>query len=176
MVVDSDGTHAATSNDAKTALDKATQATKDLESGHADRAERLLREAIALDPACVKAHNTLGAAAYQKKDLYTAAREFQRACELSTDRPEPRNNLGLVYESGGQFPKAIEQYRAALAIDASSIEYKGNLARALWRCGDTSAETQALLDEIIESDQRQDWVLWARRAKASRRVPASISE
>ncbi len=69
----------------------------------------------------------------RQKKLYLAAWEFQYASTLMPNRAEPRNNLGVVFESVGKLDDAAEWYEAALQIEPDTPEVISNLARVYVR-------------------------------------------
>jgi Flp pilus assembly protein TadD len=125
-------------------------------------AEGLLKQAILADADYGPAHNNLGVVYFNKSKLYQAAREFLLAAALMPRDPEPRNGLGLVFESSNRFDDAIAYYDRAAALDPENIEYVANSARAHVRRGDQSDELRAMLVKIVADDQRSDWNRWAR--------------
>jgi tetratricopeptide (TPR) repeat protein len=112
------------------------------------------------------AHNNLGLVYFHLKNspmyLYDAAREFDYAARLMPYQPDPRNNLGLVFEETGKFREAVESYERARKLAPDNPEYIGNLARVRVRRGDRDDETRKLLEELTFKDPRPDWRDWAR--------------
>jgi tetratricopeptide (TPR) repeat protein len=125
------------------------------------KAERHLQDALIADVRYGPAHNTLGTLYFSQHKLYLAAWEFEYAASLMPGRPEPFNNLGLVYEEAGRLGQAIESYEAAYAAAPSNAEYIGNLARALLKQGTPHDEVEHLLSELRMHDSRPDWLEWA---------------
>jgi predicted Zn-dependent protease len=107
------------------------------------------------------AHNSLGVVYLRQGKLYPAAQEFQYACKLMPNQPEPRNNLGLVLEAVGKAEDAVAEYEKALAPQPDNPELIGNLARALVRRGDRTARVRDLLEQVVLKDSRREWVQWA---------------
>jgi len=123
-------------------------------------------QALAADVEFGPAHNNLGKVYFRQSDWYKAAWEFEYARKLMPKHAQPCNNLGLVLEQAGELDRAVDQYRQAVTFD-NSVEFQGNLARALIRRGERTKEVRLLLSDIIERDTRPDWVLWARQQQAS---------
>jgi len=142
------------------------QGLKHVEAGDLDAAKRAFERALAADVKFGPAHNNLGKVFFQQDELYKAAWEFEYARKLLPKHPEPHNNLGLVHEQAGELGRAIEHYREAVDLAPENLVYVGNLARALIKSGDHSAETRRLLERIIAQDSRVDWVAWAREQLA----------
>lgn len=136
-----------------------------------DRAEELLKKALANDVTCGPAHNNLGKVYYHQSKLYLAAWEFQYAIQLMPHQPEPRNNLGLVFEAVGKLDDAVRMYDEALSLQPDDPQLVGNLARARVRRGDHDERTRQLLTDLIMKDSRPAWVAWAREKLAAISIP-----
>ncbi len=128
-----------------------------------ESAERELKLAIEADLLFGPAHNNLGSVYYRQKRFYLAAWEFQYAANLMPKQTQPRNNLGLVYESVGRLQDAEKQYDKALKINPEDVDVIGNLARVHIRSNRKDKKTQELLSKIVMSDERSNWVSWAKR-------------
>lgn len=99
---------------------------------------------------------------YYDHKLYLAAWEFQYASRLMPERPEPINNLGMVYEGAERLGRAIEFYEQALELAPTNPVFLGNLARAHLRQGAELDEVRGLLQEMLFYDTRPEWIAWAR--------------
>ncbi len=143
-----------------------------VDGGQLDAAETHLLKAIAADAGFAAAHNNLGHVYFHQSRLVLAVREFHRAAELLPAHPEPRNNLGLVYEAAGKLDEAVDCYQQAWKLDSVRAEYLGNLARARVRRGDPAGEVLPLLTRIAQTDPRRDWAKWAQEMIAKRPVNA----
>ena len=93
-----------------------TQRAAELIDTEPDKAESLLREALAADLYHGPAHNNLGVIHLNRGELYEAAGEFQWARRLMPGHPDPRLNLGLALERGGRVDDALAAYHAALEV------------------------------------------------------------
>jgi cytochrome c-type biogenesis protein CcmH/NrfG len=82
------------------------------------------------------------------------------------NQPEPRNNLGLVFEAVGRMDDAVKAYDDALKLEPDGANYLGNAARARVRRGDKGPELRDLLSKLIERDRREEWVSWAKERLA----------
>jgi Tfp pilus assembly protein PilF len=129
-------------------------------------AEKVLKAALTADVFFGPAHNNLGTVYYRQKKFYLAAWEFQYAAKLMLHSPEPRNNLGLVFEAVGRLDEAAKWYDEALAIEPDNPELIGNLARTLVRSGYKDDRTRQVLSDLVMKDTRPDWVAWAREQLA----------
>ena len=81
-------------------------------------------------------------------------------------QPEPRNNLGLVFEAIGRLDEAAKWYDEAVALEPDNPEILGNLARTLIRNGRRDDRTRQVLSDLVLKDTRPDWVAWAREQMA----------
>ncbi len=137
-------------------------------------AEQALHQSLICDGSFGPAHNALGKIYFDQKKFYLAAWEFEHANRLMAGRPEPINNLGLVYESVGQLDKAIQWFLEANTIDESNPQYLGNLIRARIRRGDKTSDLHFMLERLIVMDDRPEWRTWARKQIAVGTVDAPI--
>ena len=137
-----------------------------LERGDLIKASDAFGKALAADVEYGPAHNNLGKVYFKQADWYKAAWEFEYARKLMPKHAEPCNNLALVLEQAGELDRAVILYREATVLDGS-IEYRGNLTRALIRRGERTDEVRNLLQQIIQEDSRTDWVMWARQQHAT---------
>jgi protein O-mannosyl-transferase len=60
---------------------------------------------------------------------------FRHALAVGTDNDVARNNLGITLERQGRLTEAVEQYRAAVALEPTRFHGHHNLANALDRLG-----------------------------------------
>jgi Flp pilus assembly protein TadD len=128
---------------------KSEQAAKAWQRGSLDRADQLLQEALIADVQYGPAHNNLGLLYYQTGRFYLAAWEFEYALKAMGDRPEPHNNLGMVFDAVDRNEDAIRCYAAARDLDATNPEYVGNLARALLKRNEHDPAARELLSELL---------------------------
>ncbi len=153
--------------DTETARAENTKAVELITAGKYQEAEAILRRALEADVTFGPAHNNLGKVYFHRGEMYLAAWEFQYAANLMRDQPEPRNNLGLVFESVGKFDDAVTWYDAALREGPDNPQYLGNAARARIARGDRDAVVRELLEKLVMRDTRTDWVEWARESLAT---------
>jgi Tfp pilus assembly protein PilF len=131
-------------------------------------AEKLLREALALDPCCGIAYNNLGSLQLEGgvsgagADLYAAAESFQTAAKLLPGRADPRVNLGLVMERAGRFDDALAAYGTAVECDPSNVPAIQALTSLEIRCGKRTEQTRERLKVIALRGSDQSWRGWAR--------------
>ncbi len=144
-----------------------------IERADYNAAADVLKQAVTADPEFGPAQNNLGVAYYKQSKMYLSAQQFLLAAALMPRDPEPRNGLGLVFESSNRFEDAVSYYDRARALQPQSLEYLGNAARARVRRGDRNEETRELLTRIANEDDRADWNRWARATLKQMSRPAA---
>jgi tetratricopeptide (TPR) repeat protein len=130
-------------------------------TGDPDRAEVLLREALAADLFHAKAHNNLGVLLLAKDDLYGAAHEFEWARKLLPGHPEPRLNLAITLERAGQVLEAEASYASALDVYPGYMPAVQGAARLAVAEGRRPAELRGWLEAIALGGESQVWRTWA---------------
>jgi Tfp pilus assembly protein PilF len=147
--------------DPAAAKEHTATATKLIEDGKLDEAQKELQAAMAADLFHGPAHNNLGGVYLRQKKYYLAAWEFQYAAKLMPSKAQPRNNLGMVFETVGRLDEAMQWYDKALALAPETVEIAANLARIHTRKNIKTEQTRQLLAMVVMKDQRSDWVQWA---------------
>lgn len=145
--------------------DRLAREAADLLATDADKAERLLRDALGHDLYNGPAHNNLGVLYLQRGQLYEAAGEFQWARKLMPGHPDPRRNLGLVFEQAGRIDDAIDAYQTALEVYPDHLPSTQALARIQLRYDRVDEQTPELL-RAIALRSTPEWRDWARRQLA----------
>lgn len=143
------------------------QGLEALEAGELDAAEKLFREALAVDVDYGPAHNNLGQVYLKRHQLYLAAWEFEFAANLMPESVEPLLNLGLAYEAAGRLEQAIGYYESAISIDPHNAIALGSLARASIKADADPAIIHHTLSELLMHESRREWVAWAQQLLAT---------
>ena len=81
----------------------------DLVVSEPERAEAMLRDALAADLFHGPAHNNLGVIHLKRGELYEAAHEFEWARKLMPGHPDPRFNLAMTLELAGRSDDAVRE-------------------------------------------------------------------
>lgn len=102
---------------AKREFERASDASK---SGRAEEAIEHLKNAIALYPSYLMAHNDLGAQLLAQGKLDEAAAEFRRAIQIDPKAFNPCLNLGIVLVQQRKFSEAAETLKTALTLQTNS--------------------------------------------------------
>ena len=87
----------------------------------------------------------------KRGQLDEALANYQRAVEPKSDRPDIRNNLGLVLEKLGQTDEATAQFQEALKLEPDFTDAHNNLGNALEKRG-RIAEATAHYERALEID------------------------
>jgi len=127
-----------------------------------DKAEGLLRQALAADLYFGPAHNNLGVIYLQEGKYYEAAGEFEWARRLLPGHPDPRVNLAMTLETAGRSDDAIATYRTALEVYPDYIAAAQGLARLQLKNGKADEKTPALLRVIAMQGETPEWREWAK--------------
>ena len=112
----------------------------------ADDAIASFRQALALDPAHVKAQNNLGCTLEATGDLAAAAQCYRDAIRLDPNMAHAHYNLGNACRQLGDANQAIRHIERALAIEPAHADWRSNL-------GSLQCE-QLQLDEAIANLQK----------------------
>jgi len=81
-----------------------------------DKAQALLRKAVAADPANTDAHLKLGLLHTRAKTYAQAIEHFQAAIRLNPQLAEAYFNLGYIYDSTGMYASAEEMLEEVVAL------------------------------------------------------------
>jgi len=130
--------------------------------GDVKDAERKFREALEKDLYYAPAHNNLGLTLLESQRHYEAAWEFDYAAKLMPHAPEPRQNLGLVYESLGHLDEAITEYENALRIDPQNAVAMRHLARTCVKADQKGEKLKSVLEKLLLVSSDQQWDVWVR--------------
>lgn len=137
------------------------QGLERLDSEQYDLAQQSFEAAIREDKTFGPAHNNLGKVHYLAQRYYAAAHAFDAAIKLMPNRPAPHYNLGLTLSAAGRYDEAVDLFRKAVTLDPSNTAYQADLAHALVRRGEQSAELITLLQSVARNDERVDMRQWA---------------
>jgi tetratricopeptide (TPR) repeat protein len=116
-----------------------------------EQAKQHYRQALALNPGIVEAHNNLGNLYTRQHQFAAAIGEFQAALALNPHYAIARNNLGSAYFMLGEEALAIQEFLAALHIDGSYVSPYYNLASLHARRGDAE-QSVAFLTKALAID------------------------
>ena len=85
------------------------------------------RQAIALKPGYIQAHNNLGNLLREQSLFADAVQCFRTVIELKPDYAEAHNNLANALVDLGDLDAAIKAYRRAIALKPDLVEARSNL-------------------------------------------------
>jgi len=123
---------------ARTAYELYLRASQlDEEPASMDEAERLYREAIALDPWLAIAYTNLGNIRFRRQDGTHAEELYKKALEIDARQPEAQYNLGYVMLERGEPDASIPLFLGAIESDPKFSDAYFNLAMAYEQVGES---------------------------------------
>jgi tetratricopeptide (TPR) repeat protein len=93
--------------------------------------ETLYRNTIAENPECWLAHNNLGVALAERKQLDEAIAHYRQTLQLKPDYAEAYDNIGRILAGRGQADEAIGYYRQAIRFKPDFADAYDNIGRVL---------------------------------------------
>ncbi|UCG76288.1 MAG: hypothetical protein JSV95_03015 [Gemmatimonadota bacterium] len=113
-----------------------------------DEKQRLIEEAIRLDPYYATAYNYLAYHMAQQDDFAAADSAVLRYAELEPGEPNPLDSRGEIYEFSGEPDKARVAYRTALQIEPTFVYSLDHLTRTYLREG-KAVEARSELESFL---------------------------
>lgn len=133
------------------------EAAKDKhQRGRATEAERLYREALAVDSDHADALQGLGVLCLQTRRSDAAVKYLQKAAARDGGSATVWNNLGVALCATRRFSEAVEAYRQACAVEPESVSTLVNLARVLNETGDNEEALVHLKKAAALEPERAD--------------------
>jgi tetratricopeptide (TPR) repeat protein len=114
------------------------KAQQEVGSGHGDAAVKLLRQALAKDPANPAVTSLLGSLQYTSKDRGAALAQLRAAAKASPSTFEYQWNLANALFLEKKYDEAAAAYKAAIAIRPQSADAHYALANVLAAKGDNA--------------------------------------
>jgi predicted O-linked N-acetylglucosamine transferase (SPINDLY family) len=96
-------------------------------AGHLEDAEAAFRACLELDPTRVASWLGLGLLCRERRMTGEAMRCFGQAVQLRPDDPFLRSNLAVTLGDSGRISESIQQFEAALELDARAMTAHSNL-------------------------------------------------
>lgn len=93
--------------------------------------ENLWRYAIEVDPDCAICHGNLGVYFAHQNHYQLAKAEFDRVLALRPDGKKAHLQLGYLYATRGDFPRAVDHFEQYIARYPNDVEGLNNLGAAL---------------------------------------------
>jgi tetratricopeptide (TPR) repeat protein len=139
-----------------------------LERGDTAGAKAAVEAALRVQPEDPALNNFAGVIAAQNGDWEAAERHFRAAIRLAPRAVPPYENLGRLYQERAAVdpeapPKALDVYRALLAIDPANVEAVFQSAQLRVRAGEFAASSE-LLDQLPQHVQGRPQALAVRVA------------
>jgi tetratricopeptide (TPR) repeat protein len=149
------------------------------------RAEEVLKKAIDVEPARLKAYEQLGRLYADQKRLDDAIEQFRRIVERHPESTSAHTMLGILFEAQRRLPEAQQHYQKAVAFDSRAAVAANNLAWLYVSKNQNLDEALRLAQSALQ--QRPDdarvndtlgWVYYRMRltAPAIRHLEASVQK
>ncbi len=142
-----------------------------LNRGEARQAEKLLIQALSLDPSAVEAYNKLGLI-YLKQESFGKAESIYRKLILTVlSEPAYFSNLGLALYGQGKLEDAKINYKKAIELDNTRSGRFFSLGRIMRELGELD-EAVAHLRKAVEMEPRNiDFMLTLAEFYLERKMP-----
>ena len=131
------------------AREKVDIAGRMLQVGSFREAERVLNDALELDPRIPEAHYFMGVTRFYLGDYAAAEKSLRESLRLRPEDGDAHNTLGLVYVQMGDRDRALEEYRLALKDPVFATPEKALLNIGL--CLDGMGQTEEAIRELRRS-------------------------
>lgn len=139
-----------TNGQLKSPVETLVDQAKGLRESEPGTAQKLLEEAVAIDPNHFEAAFQLARSLTFKKDFTAAIQQYENALRINNQVPDAFFNLGYIFLSQGAIDQAIENYEAARALSPPYLdEVLTNLAVCFWKKHDP-AQAIVLLKQALE--------------------------
>lgn len=135
------------------------KAAKELQAGKLDSAEKLLKQAIKMNPGLQQGHNTLGTIQLRGGRLDEAEASFRKALQLDSKYALAHNNLGATLVRKGQLKEAVQCFEDAVRLDPKDDRGLYNIGRILEANGHLPLATRYYLRAVQANNGNTD-ALW----------------
>jgi tetratricopeptide (TPR) repeat protein len=118
-------------------------------AGKTEEAERLVRQAIELDPSDAESYTVLGNQAAARHDPEAAQRYYHQALQANPNDLEARNNLAAELSRAGRYEAALEHYVLLLKRRPDQPAVQSNAGHACLKLG-RHAEAARYFARLVE--------------------------
>jgi predicted TPR repeat methyltransferase len=132
----------------KNPSDLATLAERHRMDGRFGDAEQKYREAIALDPGYVEAHNNLGNLLQASGRMAEATAHLVQAFRINPQDATVAFNVGVMLGAQHMFKEAVDFFRAAIALNPSFADAQAGLAYYLTQLAQYDEAEQHYLEAL----------------------------
>ncbi len=108
---------------------------------------------ITADKVSVNQYNDFGVRSAESKLWNEAIFRWNQALDIDPDNAKAHNNLGVAYEALGKVDQALESYKRATELDASSKHYRFNYRKCRLHIERSKNDLHAQNDEGDGSDE-----------------------
>ncbi len=124
--------------------------------GHADKAVKMIEQAIVLRPQVANFQLSLSDALHAQCQYAAAEQACRKAIQLAQNNPEAHNHLGVMLKAQNRFTDAEQAYRVAIALKPDYAEAWNNLGNALKQQGRPTEAEQSFLQALALTPQSAD--------------------
>jgi len=125
------------------------------EAGRISIAEQALKKALSLDQGLGDAYWQRGVLRYRQGAVKDAVVDLSRAIELRPSRTEAHAALAEAYYELGMEPKALEQWRIAVAAQPDNASWHFSLGKLL-QASSRDADARVELEKSLELGAKQE--------------------
>mgnify|MGYP003971466473 FL=1 len=113
-------------------------------------AKNSFQKTIQLDPKDVQAHINIGMVHYTSGNKDEALKVWEHATGINHDDNDSKalNNIGNIYKTKNNIPKAIEYYQKAIIYEPTNSTYLNNLGDSYRLTGDLKKAKETLLESL----------------------------
>lgn len=122
-------------------------------------AEVNYRKALEVNPKSTVSMYNLGNTLSQQKKFKEAMEQYDAACKVEKDKKKLAHiyhNMGVLFQAGKDYAKAVEAYKISLRNDPSDHETRYNLALAQKLLKDQEKQNQDQQKKDQQKDQNKD--------------------
>lgn len=127
-----------------------------LDEGRISRAEQIIEEVLAIDPANISAMYLKGIVHFEKRQFPIARQSFEQVRNALPDHPATWNNIGVILFEQNQETPGLAAYEKALAYGANEPKILDNVAEALASLSDDerrSTVAKRVMQRFQEADK-----------------------
>ena len=118
------------------------------QSGDTDRARRLYREILSLDPQQADANNLMGVLCLQCKEPVKAIRHIKRALQTAPREARSYANLGIAFKDLGRMQESADAFAEAVRLEPDNGEFLSSHGNAL-RLAGTPGKAVTVLESAL---------------------------
>ncbi len=125
-----------------------------------ESAEKVLKEALEMNPQSSTAYSILGYIYYENKRFDLAIYNFKRAIQIDPNNASAHNNLGYTYlEMSINLSEALNEIKKAVSLAPKSAAYRDSLGWAYYMLGNYNAAVKELEKALDLPCKKKDIII-----------------